>query len=67
MLFESGQSEMPSSFRLPPLEPDPVTFFTRFLEETCVGAEIRNLGEHRAFDPAGNECDRTMFAVIRSR
>jgi hypothetical protein len=65
MFFETGQSEMPPSFGLPEMEPDPNTYITALLEERCPGGSVRFLGEHDAFDADRHPCRRGLFAVVR--
>ena len=65
MFFDTGEDEMPASFGLPAMKPDPRTWLERYLAETCAGSEVRHLGEHDAFDADGAPCRRNLFAVIR--
>jgi len=66
MFFDSGETEMTPDYRLPPMTPDPRSWLTAYLAHTCDGSRIDHLGRHRAFDPAGNPCERNLFAVVRS-
>ena len=65
MFFETGQAEMPASFRLPSMEPDPRSFLARVLEETCTGGRVEPLGQHAAFAPDDTTCSRELFIVRR--
>jgi hypothetical protein len=66
MLFDSGEAEMTPDFRLPAMTPDARSWLTTYLADTCAGSRIEHLGFHRAFDPAGELCERNLFAVIRT-
>jgi hypothetical protein len=66
MFFDTGEDEMPEAFGLPAMTPDPRSWLTRYLAETCPGSEVRHLGTHAAFDADGEPCRRNLFAVIRS-
>jgi hypothetical protein len=66
MFFDTGENEMPESFGLPAMTPDPRSWLARYLADTCSGSELRHLGVHAAFDAAGDPCRRNLFAVIRS-
>jgi hypothetical protein len=65
LFFDTGENEMPPSFRLPAMEPDAKTWLARYLAETCAGAEVRHLGLHDAFDAEGDPAERNLFAVVR--
>ncbi|HEY2934965.1 MAG TPA: hypothetical protein VGJ25_00110 [Gaiellaceae bacterium] len=65
LFFDTGESEMPSEFRLPRMEPDGRTWLEAFLRETCAGGEVRYLGLHDAFDADGAPARRNLFAVVR--
>jgi hypothetical protein len=66
MFFDTGETEMPSDYRLPPMTPDPRAWLTEYLAASCEGSRIEHLGTHRAFDPSGNAVRRNLFAVIRT-
>jgi hypothetical protein len=65
MFFDTGEEEMPASFGLPAMTPDPRTWLERYLSHTCPGSEVRHLGRHPAFDADGAPCERNLFAVVR--
>jgi hypothetical protein len=65
MFFDTGEDEMPESFGLPAMTPDPRSWLESYLTETCPGSEIRHLGRHGAFDADGSPCRRNLFAVVR--
>lgn len=69
MFFETGESEMPPHYNLPPMEPSSREWLTRYLAATCPGAEIRHLGTFKAFGPGGSETEnvvsRNLFQLIR--
>jgi hypothetical protein len=65
LVFETGQTETPSEYRLPAMEPDARTWITAHLLETCPGGEVMHLGRHSAPRPGGGTCSRHLFAVIR--
>lgn len=67
MFFDTGETEMTPDYRLPSMSPDPRSWLTGFLAETCAGSRIEHLGRHGAFDPVGKRCERNLFAVIRDR
>ncbi|HET8872050.1 MAG TPA: hypothetical protein VFM83_00020 [Gaiellaceae bacterium] len=66
MLFDTGEDEMTPDFRLPEMTPDARSWLTTYLAETCTGSRVEHLGFHRAFDPAGEPCERNLFVVIRT-
>jgi hypothetical protein len=65
LFFDSGEKEMPASFGLPPMVPTPQAWLTDYLQRTCAGCRVEQLGRHRAFDAEGLPVDRGLFAVIR--
>jgi hypothetical protein len=65
MLFDTGESEMPASFGLPPMVPDGRTWLHGYLADACAGSRIEHLGRHAAFDAEGEPCERNLFAVVR--
>ena len=67
MFFETGESEMPPDYGLPPMEPDAGTWVAELLRRNCPGAEIRHLGVHQAFDADRRPATRNLFAVIRAQ
>jgi hypothetical protein len=66
MFFDTGENEMTRDYGLPAMTPDPRSWLEAYLAETCPGSRLVHLGRHRAFDPAGNPCERNLFAVIRT-
>jgi hypothetical protein len=66
MLFDTGQQEMPSDYRLPPMEPSPQQWLKAFLNTCCSDGKVEYLGEHAAFDPEGRRCMRSLFAIRRA-
>ncbi len=66
MFFDTGQDEMPDSFNLPAMTPDPRTWLEGYLTATCPGSQVQHLGEHAAFDAEGNPCERHLLAVVRT-
>jgi len=66
LFFESGEEELPTSWGLPPLGPNARDWFERYLASTCIGGQVRHLGEHRAFAPDGEACFRNLYAVVRT-
>jgi len=65
LVFETGEDEMPPSYGLPRMTPDPTTWLTAFLARTCEGAEVAHLGVHAAVAPDGTDCERNLFAAVR--
>jgi len=65
LFFETGETEMGSTWGLPTMEPSPREWIESFLETTCKSGEVRHLGEHDAFDADGEHCRRNLFGVIR--
>jgi hypothetical protein len=66
LFFDTGENEMPPSFRLPPMTPDAETWLDALLRDTCAGGDVRHLGHHAAFDAEGNPAQRNLFAVVRA-
>jgi hypothetical protein len=66
MFFDTGEDEMPDSFELPAMTPDPRTWLEGYLTATCPGSRVEHLGRHAAFDAEGNPCERNLFAVVRT-
>jgi hypothetical protein len=66
MVFDTGEVEMTPDFRLPEMTPDARSWLTTYLAETCTASRVEHLGFHRAFDPAGEPCERNLFAAIRT-
>jgi len=66
MFFDSGEAEMPESWGLPALDPDPATWYADHLAGTCADSTVIPVGRHQAFGPTGTPCQRTLFAVVRS-
>jgi hypothetical protein len=67
MFFDSGEDEMPREFGLPAMDPTPDLWLGNYLQANCSGGRIEHLGRHRAFDAAGLQTDRALFAVIREQ
>jgi hypothetical protein len=65
LLFDTGENEMPSSFGLPAMIPDPKTWVTGYLAGTCDGARVDHLGAHEATAPDGSRVRRNLFALVR--
>jgi hypothetical protein len=65
LFFDTGENEMTPDYNLPEMRPDPRSWLTSYLAETCAGSRIDHLGTHAAFDPSGAPCERNLFAVIR--
>lgn len=65
LFFDTGESEMPPSWGLPEMAPDPQTWLASYLAETCEGATVVHLGLHGALGPDNEPCERNLFAVIR--
>ena len=65
LFFDTGENEMPPSFGLPPMTPDPRTWLGEYLARTCASGEVVHLGEHDAFGPGDRPCRRNLFAVRR--
>ena len=65
LFFESGEQEMGPEYRLPNLTPDPRQWFTRYLGDVCVGAEVRHLGLHHGGEGGPDVAWRNLFAVAR--
>lgn len=71
LVFETGEREMPASFRLPDMGENPSQWIGDYLRRTCTGGEILWLGRFKAFAPGGDEArlivERNMFLVRRTR
>jgi membrane-associated phospholipid phosphatase len=67
LFFETGEDEMPASWRLPAMLPDSRSWLTDFLGEVCVGARVVHLGEHDALGPENEPCRRNLFALVRDQ
>jgi hypothetical protein len=65
LFFDTGENEMTPDYGLPKMTPDPRSWLTGYLAETCANSRIEHLGMHAAFDPAGRTVERNLFAVIR--
>jgi hypothetical protein len=65
LVFDTGENEMTPDYGLPAMTPDPRTWLTGYLAETCRTGTVEHLGVHRAFEPGGAPCERNLFAVIR--
>jgi hypothetical protein len=71
MVFETGESEMPSSYGLPPMRPDAKTWLSNYLNQITGETRITHLGNFKAFGPGGGEENRVvyrnLFLVARTR
>jgi hypothetical protein len=60
---------MPADYQLPRMSPTPLEWLTQYLLETCGGAQVRCLGQVKAFAPGGSETvsvvQRNLFAVTK--
>jgi hypothetical protein len=65
LFFETGESEMPDSWGLPDMSPDPRAWLEGLLTQHCAGGMVRHLGLHQAFDADVNPAARNLFAVHR--
>jgi len=65
LFFESGEAEMPSSYGLPPFEPDATTWLADLLARACPGGTVEHLGLHQAFDADRRLAERNLFVVVR--
>jgi hypothetical protein len=66
LFFDTGENEMTPDYGLPEMTPDPRSWISAYLAETCEGSRIEHLGTHAAFDPSGRAVERNLFAVIRA-
>jgi hypothetical protein len=66
MFFETGSAEMPASWRLPVMTPNPRVWVTRYLQEACAESLVLHLDEHRALGPNNEPCARDLFAIVRT-
>jgi SAM-dependent methyltransferase len=69
LFFETGESEMPPRYRLPPMLPEPAEWLENYLHANCEGGEVRHLGKFKAFAPS--DCPstivmRNLWAIIRA-
>jgi hypothetical protein len=63
LFFETGEAgEMPESYGLPQMAPNPRAWLEDYLRSTCEGAELRHLGLH----PSSASYRRNLFAVVRA-
>jgi hypothetical protein len=65
LFFETGELEMPASFRLPDMSPEPRVYLEKYLAEHCPGGKVEHLGLHDAFTPERQRCRRNLFLVVR--
>jgi SAM-dependent methyltransferase len=65
LFFETGENEMPPSYGLPAMTPDPRSWLAGRLARACEGGDVVHLGMHSAYAPDGTECERNLFAVRR--
>jgi hypothetical protein len=66
LFFETGEAEMPASYGLPAMTPEPRAWLTKYLEETCPGARVVPLGRHVALDSDNVPARRNLFALVRT-
>jgi hypothetical protein len=66
LFFDTGENEMPPSFRLPRMEPDAETWLADYLAATCEGSTVELLGKHEAFDAELRPAQRNLFAIVRT-
>jgi hypothetical protein len=65
LFFETGEDEMPASWRLPAMRPDARSWLSEFLASVCTGALIVHLGLHDALSPDNEPCRRNLFVAVR--
>ena len=65
LFFDTGESEMPPSFRLPAMEPDPRAWLTAYLAARCAGGTVQHLGRHQGGWQGRDPVYRNLFAVRR--
>ena len=61
LFFETGESEMPPEYGLPPMEPDARTWIASYLASVCEDGTVRHLGRH----DSSASYKRNLFAVVR--
>jgi SAM-dependent methyltransferase len=66
LFFDTGESEMPAEYKLPPMTPTPRDWLDELLARACPGGEVIHCGTHDAFAPDGSFCRRNLFAVVRA-
>jgi len=69
MLFETGESEMPSRYKLPNMGEESTDWIKSYLENTCKGARVKYLGKTNAFAPKLKDkslgVERNLFSIVR--
>jgi hypothetical protein len=65
VLFFETAEEMPKSWRLPEMTPEPRAWLSRYLSETCNGSRLIHLGVHETVSPEKVKRERNLFAVVR--
>ena len=65
LFFETGEVEMRPHLSLPDMQPNAHEWLTDYLVQICDNADVRHLGNHRAFAADGTPCLRNLFAVMR--
>lgn len=69
LFFDSGEAEMPESYRLPYGSTDAREWLASYLANNCQGAYVVHLGRFSAAAPEGSRIDgpisRSLFAVAR--
>jgi hypothetical protein len=66
LFFETGETEMPASYGLPAMTPEPRAWLASYLGETCPGSRVVPLGRHVALDSDNLPARRNLFAVLRT-
>ena len=65
LIFETGEAEMPASWGLPAMLPDPDKWLAAYLAERCRGGMPRLLGRFDALGPNNEPCQRSLLAIVR--
>jgi SAM-dependent methyltransferase len=65
LFFDTGESEMPASFGLPAMGPDPGEWVASYLAERCPGGTVEHLGRHQGGWDGPEPVYRSLFAVRR--
>jgi hypothetical protein len=66
VLFFETAEEMPASWRLPDMSPEPRVWLSDYLEQTCRDSRIVHLGVHETVSPENVRLERNLFAVVRT-
>jgi hypothetical protein len=67
MFFDTGEDELPAYYGMPALEPTPDAFLSEMLARACPDGEVVRCGRHEAFAPNGEPCERTLYAIFRTK